>query len=284
MNVPYFGGFPPPHPGFPPWGHPQGFPPAPGVPGAWPYPPMPYPSGLDPAALGAAASHKPERGPAAPGALPPGAQRAGALHQTKGAGRGRGNAAKGGFGKDNHKGKGEAVATPDPPGSKAAGSESKTTLDPPVNGTTIMLRNLPNRYSQELLLELLDMQGFARKYDFVYLPMDFRNGVNLGYAFVNLCQHPDALKAIETFQGFENWPFESSKVCEVSWANPYQGLDDHVERYRNSPVMHHSTPEEYKPMVFKNGVRVPFPGPTKVIRPPKLKMNAQATNAAADAA
>lgn len=160
------------------------------------------------------------------------------------------------------------------PEAKAAASNATPAQPPPppVNGTTIMLRNLPNKYTQELLVELLNNQGFTGKYDFVYLPMDFRNGVNLGYAFVNLLSHPDALQAIDIFQGFVNWDFESSKVCEVSWAHPHQGLSEHVERYRNSPVMHPSTPEEYKPMVFQNGVRVPFPAPTKAIRAPKLKL------------
>ena len=29
----------------------------------------------------------------------------------------------------------------------------------------------------------------------------------------------------------------------------------HVERYKNSPVMHKSVPDEYKPAIFKDGVR-----------------------------
>lgn len=61
-----------------------------------------------------------------------------------------------------------------------------------------------------------------------------------------------------------------------------------VERYRNSPVMHPTTPEasyvsvvhrfckEYKPMIFADGQRVQFPGPTKAIRAPKLKYVAPA--------
>ena len=28
------------------------------------------------------------------------------------------------------------------------------------------------------------------------------------------------------------------KVCRVTWSGPHQGLAAHVERYRNSPVMH----------------------------------------------
>lgn len=144
-------------------------------------------------------------------------------------------------------------------------------LPTPLNASTVMLRNIPNKYSQELLLQLLDRNGFNCRYDFVYLPIDFRHGVNLGYAFVNLISHEDALALTETFQGYALWSCDSAKVCEVSWAHPHQGLAEHVDRYRNSPVMHPSTPEDYKPMLFENGLRIPFPPPTKAVRPPKVK-------------
>jgi len=139
------------------------------------------------------------------------------------------------------------------------------------SNTTVMLRNIPNRYTQQMLLTLLEEHGFSPLFDFVYLPMDFRNGVNLGYAFVNLLTHQDATRLMQTFQGFSSWFLDSAKVCEVSWAHPHQGLHEHVERYRNSPVMHPSMPDEYKPMVFKNGIRIAFPAPTKAIRAPKLR-------------
>eukprot|EP00927_Polykrikos_kofoidii_P023876 TRINITY_DN21838_c0_g1_i1.p1 TRINITY_DN21838_c0_g1~~TRINITY_DN21838_c0_g1_i1.p1 ORF type:complete len:463 (-),score=82.54 TRINITY_DN21838_c0_g1_i1:237-1625(-) len=153
---------------------------------------------------------------------------------------------------------------------KSPAHKSPVKGDDPTN-STVMLRNIPNRYTQAMLLNLLDEQGFAQAYDFVYLPMDFRNGVNLGYAFVNLVTHKDAGGLMDTFHGFSKWFFDSAKVCEVSWAHPHQGLSKHVDRYRNSPVMHPCMPDEYKPMMFKNGVQIPFPLPTKAIRAPKLR-------------
>lgn len=39
--------------------------------------------------------------------------------------------------------------------------------------TTIMIRNIPNRYNQESLLMVIDVK-FKGMYDFVYLPMDFK--------------------------------------------------------------------------------------------------------------
>jgi hypothetical protein len=144
----------------------------------------------------------------------------------------------------------------------------------PSELTTVMLRNVPNGYTRQMLLELVDGLGFYGRYDFVYLPMDFRNGINLGYAFVNTLTHDDANRLTDKLQGFSAWTADSSKVCEVSWAHPNQGLTEHVERYRNSPVMHATMPDEYKPMVFRGGARVPFPPPTKAIKAPKFRLTA----------
>lgn len=43
-----------------------------------------------------------------------------------------------------------------------------------------------------------------------------------------------------------------------------------MERYRNSPVMHESVPDEYKPVILQNGLRVNFPEPSKAPRPVKI--------------
>lgn len=143
----------------------------------------------------------------------------------------------------------------------------------PATMTTIMLRNIPNKYSSDLLVQLLDERGFKAQYDFVYLPMDFQNKVNLGYAFVNLLTNAEAVRFRDIFQGFCGWKFESVKESDISWAHPHQGLAEHIDRYRNSPVMHPSMPEEYKPLIFQGGVRVPFPAPTRPIKAPKLRLN-----------
>jgi len=137
--------------------------------------------------------------------------------------------------------------------------------------TTVMLRNLPNDYKRDMLLKLLDSEGFAGRYNFVYLPMDFKRMAGLGYAFVNMETPEDAQAAWKHFSGFQQWTLQSMKVCEVAWGEPLQGLEAHIERYRNSPVMHEEVPEEFKPVLFENGKRMTFPDPTKRIRPPRMK-------------
>ncbi|CAE7437019.1 ML5 [Symbiodinium natans] len=134
--------------------------------------------------------------------------------------------------------------------------------------TTLMLRNIPNNYCREMFLALLDEHGFAGRYDFVYLPCDFYRQANLGYAFVNLVDGAAVDELWQAFDGFSGWSLPTAKVCQVSWSGPHQGFKAHVERYRNSPVMHRSVPDEYKPVIFKNGVRKSFPRPTKKVKAP----------------
>jgi len=137
-----------------------------------------------------------------------------------------------------------------------------------VQRTTVMLRNLPNNYTRDMFLSLLDEEGLSELYDFVYLPMDFCRDANLGYAFVNLVDGAAVDKAWKKFDGFDRWALPTAKVCQVGWSGPHQGFQAHVERYRNSPVMHKSVPDCYKPMIFKNGIRKPFPRPTKKVKAP----------------
>lgn len=139
--------------------------------------------------------------------------------------------------------------------------------------TTLMLRNIPNDYSRAMILELLDSKGLAGKYDFVYVPIDFNRGAGLGYAFVNLISSSDAEFARSRLQGFKKWKVQSPKVCEVCWGEPLQGFEAHIERYRSSPVMHKDVPDEFKPAIFKAGMRVTFPPPTKRVRPPRFLLS-----------
>lgn len=140
-----------------------------------------------------------------------------------------------------------------------------------VEYTTVMMRNLPNNLNRTRLLDLINAQGFKGLYDFIYLPIDFTTQCGLGYAFVNLVSAKAADLFFQAFEGFHDWTFASDKVCIVRWSQKIQGKEANIESWRNSPVMHHSTPEEFRPMLFDQGMRVAFPGPTRKVRAPHYK-------------
>jgi hypothetical protein len=143
--------------------------------------------------------------------------------------------------------------------------------------TTLMLRNLPNNYTRDLLIELLNAHDWIGKYDFLYYPVDFQTNSGLGFAFVNCITHADACMVKAALEGFRRWAIPSSKACTVGWCgNEQQGLAANIERYRNSSVMHKSVPDDRKPVIFKDGVRVKLPASTKKLWPPSRQYGLRA--------
>lgn len=142
--------------------------------------------------------------------------------------------------------------------------------------TTVVLRNLPNQLTRKMLLDLLEDEGMGGSFDFVYLPVDFSSNTCLGHAFVNFVSASDAARCWQVFKGFKEWDAPVANVCDVQWSDPRQGIEALIEHYRNSPVMHTSILDEWKPAVFDGGMRIPFPVPTKPIKAPKLRSHNKA--------
>lgn len=149
-------------------------------------------------------------------------------------------------------------------------SRAATRTQSSVPRTTVMLRNMPLEYTREMFVELLNAEGFFGLYNFVYFPTDFSTHSGLGYAFVDFVTAVDAACFWKHFDGFSQWAVESDKLCTLDWS-AQQGVAVHIERYRNSPVMHASVPDVCRPLLFRNGVRVSFPLPTKPIKAPRLR-------------
>jgi hypothetical protein len=169
-------------------------------------------------------------------------------------------------------------------GTSASGTSASSVVEGLGEGvpdfTTVMLQNLPAGCSREMVAELLNMEGFAGLYDFIYLPADFARGVFFGYVFVNFVSNEAAQCCQTQLQGFSRWASSSTaassssagRACRVSWGDTHQGLSAQVERYRNSPVMHPSVPDHFKPALYaRDGSRVPFPPATRRLRPPRIR-------------
>eukprot|EP00928_Gymnodinium_smaydae_P098234 TRINITY_DN9094_c1_g2_i1.p1 TRINITY_DN9094_c1_g2~~TRINITY_DN9094_c1_g2_i1.p1 ORF type:complete len:191 (+),score=19.43 TRINITY_DN9094_c1_g2_i1:38-574(+) len=136
--------------------------------------------------------------------------------------------------------------------------------------TTVMLMNVPRRYTSSKLMSSIDAEGFANMYDFLYVPLAAARG-SKGYAFVNWVNPSIAQRFLSAFNGFSGWSIASKNVCQAVWAKQQQGLQTNVDRYRNRTVLGKSVPDEYKPRIFQNGEEVPFPPPTRKASKPTLR-------------
>jgi hypothetical protein len=132
-----------------------------------------------------------------------------------------------------------------------------------------MMKSLPNNYNRGMVLELLQNTGYSGSLNLLYVPVDFNSNSGLGYAFINFTTPYVAADFKRRYTGFCKWCVGSDKVCDVTWSNAIQGLEAHIERYRNSPVMHESVPDDHRPMLFEDSKQVPFPPPTRKIRAPR---------------
>jgi len=128
--------------------------------------------------------------------------------------------------------------------------------------TTVMLRNIPNKYEQSQLLDVMKDKGFSTEtFDFFYLPIDFRNRCCVGYAFINFRSHQIAKEFETEFSGYKLPMIHvSPKICEVNFAR-IQGKKANLDVYRNSALV--GIPiKKYRPLCFDvEGNEIPLPTP-----------------------
>ena len=101
--------------------------------------------------------------------------------------------------------------------------------------TTIMIRNIPNKYNQSALLSELNVRHQGR-FDFLYLPIDFSNNANVGYAFVNFVHPLFIIDLYKEFMG-RDWPkYRSQKKCDIKYAR-LQGFNKLMDHFKHSSVL-----------------------------------------------
>ena len=115
---------------------------------------------------------------------------------------------------------------------------------------TVCLKNIPNRLTKNMLLDFLNQQ-FSAKYDYFYLPIDFKNDYNVGYCFINFI---DVSYLLEFYKAYHNKPWKalmdetnSSKLIEICYATQ-QGKKNMIRRQRNSNIF--NMDEKYHPVLF----------------------------------
>ncbi|KAK3006020.1 hypothetical protein RJ639_016102 [Escallonia herrerae] len=145
------------------------------------------------------------------------------------------------------------------------------------NRTTLMIRNIPNKYTSKMLLAAIDEQHRGT-YDFIYLPIDFKastwriifNKCNMGYAFINMIDPLQIIPFHETFNGRKWEKFHSEKVATLAYAR-IQGKAALIAHFQNSSLMNED--KRCRPILLHTdgphaGDQEPFPlGATNRSRP-----------------
>jgi len=127
--------------------------------------------------------------------------------------------------------------------------------------TTLMLRNIPNQYTRDMLCSRLTQIGFDGQYDFLYLPIDYNSKRNMGYAFINFRTSAACKAFTQSFDGVDALSClpgsRSSKVCEVRRAE-VQGLDANLKKMRSLNFIEQlADHEDWQPLFFdKDGNRI----------------------------
>ncbi|KAK8622417.1 hypothetical protein V6N13_117334 [Hibiscus sabdariffa] len=149
--------------------------------------------------------------------------------------------------------------------------------------TTLMLKNIPNKYTSKMLLAAIDERG-GGTYDFVYLPIDFKasflflillqNKCNVGYAFINMIEPSQVITFYQAFNGKKWEKFNSEKVASLAYAR-IQGKAALIAHFQNSSLMNED--KRCRPILFNTdgpnaGDQVPFPvGANIRMRPGKAR-------------
>ncbi|XWS62729.1 hypothetical protein CRYUN_Cryun06bG0035800 [Craigia yunnanensis] len=131
------------------------------------------------------------------------------------------------------------------------------------NETTVMIRNIPNRYTREMLKDFLDQHCMITNrgaesqnagadeepsfsaFDFLYLPIDFVTESNKGYAFVNFTNPRAARKFFDIWHD-KRWDcFQSNKIREICCAK-LQGMEQLVKHFDRMEF----PSEDFQPLSF----------------------------------
>ncbi|KAJ6844098.1 protein MEI2-like 4 isoform X2 [Iris pallida] len=126
--------------------------------------------------------------------------------------------------------------------------------------TTLMIKNIPNKYTAKMLLSAID-EHHKGSYDFIYLPIDFKNKCNVGYAFINMIDPQQIIPFFQAFNGKKWEKFNSEKVASLAYAR-IQGKTALIAHFQNSSLMNED--KRCRPILFHSdgpnaGDQEPFP-------------------------
>eukprot|EP00429_Kryptoperidinium_foliaceum_P064888 CAMPEP_0176063940 /NCGR_PEP_ID=MMETSP0120_2-20121206/31891_1 /TAXON_ID=160619 /ORGANISM="Kryptoperidinium foliaceum, Strain CCMP 1326" /LENGTH=292 /DNA_ID=CAMNT_0017397515 /DNA_START=49 /DNA_END=925 /DNA_ORIENTATION=+ len=96
--------------------------------------------------------------------------------------------------------------------------------------TTLMIRNLPRKFTTDNLIEELKLYVDPAAFDFVYVPWDRMGTNSVGYAFVNFV---DAIVATSVMHAMHGMAWRTGSRCRPMKVQPahVQGLAQNLERF-----------------------------------------------------
>jgi hypothetical protein len=118
------------------------------------------------------------------------------------------------------------------------------------NVLTVMMRKIPQYYTQRMLLDRVVERGFGAKIDFLYLPFDYCKRKNVGYGFVNFIDPKYALAFRDAFD--ETYLDDQTHLrCKQVRVHPasLQGFDANWQHFRRTKTGQKQDPE-YSPLFF----------------------------------
>mmetsp|Transcript_96152 Transcript_96152/g.214195 ORF Transcript_96152/g.214195 Transcript_96152/m.214195 type:complete len:569 (+) Transcript_96152:148-1854(+) len=136
--------------------------------------------------------------------------------------------------------------------------------------TTVMLRNIPAKYTQdELIQEMLeasDCQDHTSSdiFNFVYLPWDAPSSGNIGYAFINFTSHGIAKDMMRILSNYRFRNYNTGKSGKVSPAH-IQGLENNLLHLRDRAVLLGLHP--WSPVVMWKGQKIEVSVILQMLRP-----------------
>eukprot|EP00441_Pelagodinium_beii_P017714 CAMPEP_0197672612 /NCGR_PEP_ID=MMETSP1338-20131121/79302_1 /TAXON_ID=43686 ORGANISM="Pelagodinium beii, Strain RCC1491" /NCGR_SAMPLE_ID=MMETSP1338 /ASSEMBLY_ACC=CAM_ASM_000754 /LENGTH=300 /DNA_ID=CAMNT_0043252741 /DNA_START=203 /DNA_END=1102 /DNA_ORIENTATION=- len=125
-------------------------------------------------------------------------------------------------------------------------------LDVQPEATTLMVRNIPVRYTQEMLLK--EWPNDDASYNFLYLPICIKRKCNASYCFINFVSHQAAVSFAANWHHKRLACFSSRKPLDISLAE-LQGLQTNLSscmRNKTSRIRN----SHFQPVLFAGKQRI----------------------------
>ena len=128
------------------------------------------------------------------------------------------------------------------------------------NRTTLMIKNIPNKYNISSFLDEINIY-FKNTYDVFYLPIDYVNKCNLGFAFINFVEPMHIILFYELYCGKKWKKFKSDKICELLYAK-FQNKKELISHFEKGKVLLFDSLEK-RPLILPTpkilpNINIPF--------------------------